>query len=87
MGNKGCYVININFGCRKFLLKKKRIFDSNLHFFIILISDVEGENVQHYLTDGRKAVPVFEPFFCILRQDLKTFTCHRSEEVMRIIVT
>ncbi|XP_053381615.1 ras GTPase-activating protein nGAP-like isoform X5 [Mercenaria mercenaria] len=44
------------------------------------IWDVHGDSIQRHLTDGRVPQPKFEPFFCVLRQDLKTLQCHRSEE-------
>ncbi|KAL4218592.1 hypothetical protein ACF0H5_021182 [Mactra antiquata] len=42
---------------------------------------VRGESIQCYMTEGRSPYPIFEPFYCVLRQDLKTLQCHRSEEM------
>ncbi|XP_052790770.1 uncharacterized protein LOC128224771 [Mya arenaria] len=38
------------------------------------------DELEQQLAYGQAPVPVFEPYFCVLRQDLKTFQCHKSEK-------
>ena len=51
---------------------------------IIYFSDLDARQIRQIFDDGCEVVPAWQPFYCILRQDLKTLTCHRSEEVSYI---
>lgn len=52
---------------------------------ILSLADVEDADVDRYLTAGRHPEPVFKPFFCVLRQDLKTLQCCRTEQVWKCL--